>query len=247
MTRFSPIIVSSLLLALSACRTEPELNCERVRFGWPHFELDPSADVSSVEGLQIDFSVRSDLLPDALAKLSIGETGPEGNEKILLGEARSDDEGLLAFTNIPVPLGPVLFLIDALGDCGRARTGRRTFVWDGLGQPQCQLSLVSGPAADPVTGVFNLQAEHDEDVDTAGMQVRLAVDAGRPDMQIELLALDRETGTQQDFELSVDASGLGQLSLTLAEGEQAVRALCYWQPQDFRVNTPTRIFLVDSQ
>ena len=248
MTPSSVTIVPTLLFALCACRPEPELNCERVRFGWPPLQLDPSADVSSAEGLQVNLSVRSDLLPSALAKLSIAESGPEGDQdKVLIAQTLADSDGLLIFAEVNVPLGSLVFFIDAEDECGQAHTGRRAFVWDGLGQPQCQLGLASGPVADPVTGIFDLRAEHDEDSDTPGMQVSVVIDAERPDMQVSLFVVDRETGTSQDFELAVDASGVGQQSLTLAEGEQAVRAVCYWQSQELRLNTPTRIYFVDSQ
>jgi hypothetical protein len=240
-------LVPSLLLALGACRAEPEINCERVRFGWPHFELDPSKDVSAAEGIQIDFRVESDLLPNAPAKLSVAVSGPEGDEdQVLVGETRSESDGGLIFTNVTVPLGPIVFFIDAEDECGRARTGRRTFVWDGLGMPQCELRLATEAPVDPESGRRELGAEHDEDGDTAGMQVEVIVESGRPDMDVDLFVLDRETGGSEEFELSVDETGVGRQAVTLGEGEQALRGVCYWEPEDFRVTTATRVYFVDS-
>lgn len=240
-------ILPVLLLALGACRGEPELNCERVRFGWPHFELDPSADVSSAEGIQIDIRLESDLLPNAPAKLSIEVTNSEGEqERSVVAEARSESDGGLHFTDVTVPLGPIIFYIDAEDDCGKARSGRRTFVWDGLGMPQCELRLASEPAADPQSGVRDLGAEHDEDEGTAGMQVEVIIDSGRPDMEVTLFAVDRESAGNQDFDVPVDEVGIGRQTLTLPEGEQALRGVCYWEPEDFRVTSVTKVYYVDS-
>jgi hypothetical protein len=247
MNASSLTILPALLLALGACRGEPELNCERVRFGWPNFEVDPADDVSAAEGIQINFSVRSDLLPNAPARLSIAVSGPEGDEdQVLVAETRSQSDGLLTFTDVTVPLGPMIFFIDAEDECGKARTGKRTFVWDGLGMPHCELRLASEPESDPETGSFELVAAYDEDENTPGMQVEVLVDAGRPDMQISLFVVDREGGANQEFDLPAGDDDIGQQAVTLAEGEQALRAVCYWEPQDFRVSTATRVYFVDS-
>jgi hypothetical protein len=234
MTRSLHIFLFTLMLGLLSCRGEPDLNCERVRFGWPHFDVGPASDTSSAEGIQIDIPVRSDLLPGASAKLTItAETVPEEEqEAVFAGEAQADENGLLVFEDVTVPIGSILFLVDGSDSCGSARSGRRTFVWDELGKPKCEVGVVSGPAADPSTGVFDLTSEHDEDVATAGMQVSIAVAPGRSDMEVTLFVVDRETGDKQTVELPLGDDDLGLQSLTLAEGEQAVRAVCYWPGPD---------------
>ncbi len=248
MTRSYYLVLPALVLALLSCRSEPDLNCERVRFGWPNFDEGPNTDISGAEGIQIDIPVRSDLLPGSLAKLTItAATDPEEDqEAVFAAESRADKDGMLFFEDVTLPVGSILFLIDAKDSCGSARGGRRTFVWDGLGKPQCEVGIISGPAADPTTGVFELNIEHDEDVGTAGMQVSIAVAAGRSDMEVTLFVVDRETGDTQTLDYPVDDSGVGQQSLTLAEGEQAVRAICYWPDEDLNLTSPTLVYNVDS-
>ncbi len=248
MTSSHLLLVPTLCLGLLACRAEPELNCERVRFGWPHLDESPSSDISSAEGIQIDIPVRSDLLPGAPAVLTVTDLNVPEDEQEALFAARSqaDSEGLLFFEEVTLPLGSLLLLISAEDECGRARTGRRTFVWDGLGKPQCDLSLAKSPAADPVSGIYDLRPEHDEDAQTAGMQVSVLVDAGRPDMEVRLFVVDRESGDTQDAELMAGEDNKAVQSLTLAEGEQAVRAICYWPYEDLYQTSPTQVYLVDS-
>lgn len=248
MTPAKLIVLPAMLLSLLACRAEPELNCERVRFGWPHFDEGPSSDVSEAEGIQINIPVRSDLIPGARATLTITDENlpEEEREAIFAAEAYADKDGQLVFENVTIPIGSILFLIDAEDACGRARTGRRTFVWDGLGRPQCELALALLPEPDPSTGSFDLVAEHDEEPGTPGMQVTAQVNAGRSDMDVKLFVVDRETGDTQNFDVAVDSVGEGEQAMTLAEGEQAVRADCYWPTEDLHVTTPTRVYFVDS-
>ena len=102
----SLLLLSPMLLGLLSCRGEPSLNCERVRFGWPFFDEDPSSDIDpSIEGIQIDIPVRSDLLPGAYAKLTItAESVPEEErEAVFAGDARADADGLLVFENVTIP------------------------------------------------------------------------------------------------------------------------------------------------
>ncbi len=237
-----------LALGLLACRAEPELNCERVRFGWPHFDESPSSDISSAEGIQIDIALRSDLLPGASATLSItAENVPEEErESAFAAEAVADAEGQLVFKDVTLSLGSLLFLVDAEDDCGKARAGRRTYVWDGLGKPQCVIALASDPDPDPESGSFELGPEDDEDSGTAGMQVRVLIDAGRSDMEVDLFVVDRETGTSESLELLAGENNLAEQSLTLAEGEQALRAICYWPGEDLYQTSPTQVYMVES-
>jgi hypothetical protein len=238
-------LVSVLLsTGLLACQEQPDRACERVRFGWPHFELNTSQDESPTEGVQISFSVRSDLLPGGVGNLSI-ETGEDGEEvRTFVAKARADQAGLLTFEDITIPVGRFIFLLDAEDACGVARSGKRVYLWDGLGQPQCALSIASGFDIDPDTGASMLGPAQDEDLDTPGMQVTAEVNAGRPDMRIRLFVRDRTRGSNQDFQFD---SSTGEQPLTLGEGEQALRAVCFWEKEDFHMSTPTRVYHVESE
>ena len=238
-------VLIALPLLFVACREEPELLCEGIRFGWPAFQIDPSSDVSASEGIQINLEVGSDLLPGSRANLFVTPGTEDDREaQVFVGDAIAGAQGQLSFSDVGIPLGSIIFIIEAEDACGKARGGRRTYVWDGQGQPQCELSLATEP--DPVSESLEreLGPEHDEDPTLAGMQVEVLIEAGRPDMQVSLFAVDRETGDTRNFELGVDQLGVAQQSLTLPQGEQALRAICYWPVEDFRVTTPTRVYRV---
>ncbi len=240
-------LVPLLLLGLgAACQPPPEDACNRVRFGWPFFQLDPSADVSDAEGLQISFDVRSDLDPGIRADLFLRDEETEEQVQTFVGEATSDDDGLLSFSNVSIPEGNILFILEARDDCGVQRTGKRAFVWDGLGIPQCLLSLGMPPETPDDGSLPILGAEHDEDPTTDGIQVRALVDAGRPDMEIRVFARDRELDEDQEFVRDSDSDGKAEILITLPPGEQALRAVCYWEPEDLRRNSPTYVFDVES-
>jgi len=244
--RIAPLSFFGLvLLGLgAACQPPPDDACNRVRFGWPFFQLDPSADVSDEAGIQIRFDVRSDLAPGVAANLFLRDE--ETDEQSFVGEAVSDADGLLSFSDVTIPEGDILFILEARDECGVQRTGRRAFVWDGLGIPQCSLSLGLPPEIPSDGSLPILGAEHDEDPGTAGIQVRVIVDAGRPDMQITVFARDRELDEDQEFIVDSEDDGTAEVLLTLPAGEQAIRSVCYWEPEDLRSNSATYVFDVDA-
>lgn len=236
-------LASASLGLLMACHGEPEFTCERVRFGWPAFDLNPSADVNpQAEGLQVDFDVRSDIEAGVRATLTIaaGDSDP-----VFAGEAQTQEDGSVSFRDITVPEGEIVFFLDADSQCGRHRSGTRTFVWDGLGFPSCSLSLASEPDPDPESPYPVLRSGNDEDLTLDGMQVQVRIAAGRPDMRVRLFALDRETGATQTFELEPDQGGLAETTVTLGEGEQALRAVCFWDAQGLRPSSATWTYLVE--
>lgn len=237
-------LLAAALVAGAGCQTPPEDACNRVRFGWPFFEIDPMVDTGDEEGIQLRFDVRSDLEGGVEANLFLRTEGTE--EQTFVGAAMSDPDGLLSFANVSVPTGDILFILEARNDCGLQRTGRRAFVWDGLGIPQCSLSLATPPAIPEDGSPAILGPEHDEDPATEGVQVRVIVDAGRPDMEIDLFARDRERGEDTEVPLSLSGMGVGETVLTLPTGEHALRAVCYWEPEDLRSSTPTHVFLVEA-
>jgi hypothetical protein len=246
MSRFQ-LVVPLLLLGLgAACQPPPEDACNRVRFAWPFFQLDPSADVSDEVGIQISFDVRSDLAPNIRANLFLRDEESEEQAQTFVGEATSDADGLLSFADVSIPEGNILFILEAQDDCGLQRTGNRAFVWDGLGIPQCSLTLGLPPEIPEDGSLPILGAEHDEDPGEDGIQVRVTVDAGRPDMEVRIFARDRELDEDQEFTLDSAADGTAEALLTLGVGEQAIRSVCYWAPEDLRSTSPTYVFDVES-
>ncbi|MCP4446375.1 MAG: hypothetical protein GY811_13680 [Myxococcales bacterium] len=238
MSRF--LLLAPLLLVFAACHTPPDEACNRVRFGWPFLELDPNSDVSAEEGIQIDFDVRSDFSSGVEANLFLRLGDSE--EQALVGEATSGSDGLLSFQDVSVPEGEVVFIVEARDDCGLHRTGKRVFVWDGLGFPACDLGLATEPTRPADGSIPVLSSEHDENSGEDGMQVRIVVETGRPDMEVTLFARDREQGESREFSVPSGASGLSEIPLTLPAGEQAIRAVCYWAPEELRVNTATYLY-----
>ncbi len=237
------VFIVPLLLATVACQGEPERACNRVRFGWPEFQLDPSADTSDAEGIQLAFDVRSDLEANTQASLYL-RIGDE-EEQTLLAEAITTHDGLLSFDSATVPLGGIVLIVDARDECGTHRTGRRLYVWDGLGFPGCELVLAHSPQEPTDGSIPVLGPEHDEDSDLAGMQVRVLIEAGRPDMDVSLFARDRERDESQEFFRQSDTNGRAEMLVTLPQGEQALRAVCYWEPQELRPSSATHVFLVE--
>ncbi len=224
-------------LTLLGCHTPPDDACNRVRFGWPFFEIDPMVDTEDAEGIQLRFDVRSDLKSGVQANLFLRTE--DSDQQSFVGEAVSDEDGLLSFSNVSVPTGDILFILEARNDCGLQRTGRRAFVWDGLGVPDCALSLATPPEPPEDGALAQLTEEHDEDPATPGIQVRVIVDAGRPDMEVSLFARDRTRDENSEESIVPGSDGSGDVLITLPAGEHALRAVCYWEAEDLRVNTPT--------
>ena len=238
-----PLLLSGLV---AACQPPPDDACNRVRFAWPFFQLDPTADVSSEAGIQVSFGVRSDLAPDVFAKLYLRDEESENEDETLVGEAISDADGLLSFSSVSIPEGDILFILRAQDECGVQVTGKRAFVWDGLGIPQCSLTLGLPPETPADGSLPILGSEHDEDLATDGIQVRVIVDAGRPDMEVRVFARDRELDEDQEFTLGSGSDGTAQVLVTLPEGEQAIRSVCYWEPEDLRSTSPTFVYDVQA-
>ncbi len=230
------------LLLAASCVSPPERACNRERFSWPNFLIEPSQDVDSAEGIQIDFSVGSDLAPGLEVTLLIAE-GDE--DRAVVGSGVSAEDGSIAFTGISVPLGRMVFFLEVSDDCGTHRSGKRTFVWDGLGFPSCELALGSGPQVDPEGSIPVLKPEHDADPNTPGFQASVEIVAGRPDMEVRLFVVDRETGDEQNFSLEVGEDSRVVQQVTLGQGEQAMRAVCIWELEDLRPSTPTYEFFVE--
>jgi hypothetical protein len=233
----------ALLAAAAGCQQEPARACERVRFGWPLVQLDPSDDVApDEEGIQLDFDLRSDLREGTLVALYLvaGEGDPA-----FVAQSLSGPDGVIPFRGVTVPLGEVIFFAQGQDSCGRFRTGRRVYVFDGLGIPRCDLQLAVPASDDPDSSLPVLGAEQDDDPNTPGMQLRLSIDAGRPDMSIDLFVSDRERGENQSYELDASEDGTATVVIPLGGGEQALRAVCHWEVEDLSPSSPTYEFWVD--
>ncbi|MBL4635734.1 MAG: hypothetical protein JKY56_17870 [Kofleriaceae bacterium] len=229
-------------LFLYACGEPPERACDRVRFGWPNFLIEPSQDQSDAEGIQVSFAVASDLLPDIEVNLLVAQ-GDE--DRVVVGSGISQEDGGISFTDISVPQGSIVFFVEARDECGVHRSGKRTYVWDGLGFPQCKLSLSAGPDESSGSGLPVLTSEHDLDENQPGFQTRIRVEAGRSDMEVRLFVLDQESGESQDFILPTQSDGTITQVVTLAPGEQAMRAVCIWETENLRPSTPTFSYIVE--
>jgi hypothetical protein len=245
MVRFVSGALLALLVGATGCEGEPSLLCDRVRVIWPFFNLDPSLDTSSAEGLQIDLALRSSLLPGTAVSLSV--QGPEGEPVIHPEQAVADETGDLLFTDVTVPFGRVTLQVTASNECGDTRSTRTPFVWDGLGYPACDLELGVEPAVvEALAPLGVLRAEHDADPETPGVQLQVTITAGRPDMTVSFFQLDPATGEQDITTEQANADGQAVYTVDLSEGEHALRAVCEWEEGGLRPSSPSFRLWVDS-
>jgi len=209
-----------------------------VRFSWPEFNLDSHADTRpDLEGLQVNLTVHSDLPPGVQTTLYLRE-GDDKDSQRELAKVFAQDDGTLLFSDITIIEGEIVLLLDASDDCGKHRSGKRLYVWDGQGIPQCTLDLAT-PSSDGVLG-----PQQDEDDTTSGMQVRVLVQAGRPDMEVRLFVRNRTLQTERSFTHPSQENGDAEFALTLEEGEQAIRAVCLWEPRALYPSSATHVFQV---
>lgn len=217
-----------------------------MRVVWPFFNIDPSEDTSPAAGIQIDLVLRSSVLPGSRAVLTVqGETGDPVEHP---EPALADQDGLLVFSGVTVPVGRVLLAVAVENECGEVESSRRPYVWDGLGLPICELDLGVEPAVvEEIAPLSVLRAEHDADPEAPGVQLQVAVNAGRPDMTVSLFALDQSTSEQEVLSQESGDDLTGEFPITLDEGEHALRAICEWPPAELRPSSPTLHLLVDTQ
>ena len=226
----------------SGCQGEPERLCDRPRVLWPYFELDPRADISDEPGLQVTIDLRTSLSPGTEVDLflQVGEDAP-----LLLQTRPTAEGGALRFEAVTLPLGPLTLFIEAENECGPLSSGRSTFVWDGLGFPRCDLFIPGAPAAEIGDPPPILPAEADADGEREGFQVAVEVAAGRPDMDVSLFVLDRDSGAEEVY-LEPSGNDLrADFLLDLGAGEWAIRALCRWEPEDLRESSATLAFRIE--
>lgn len=242
----------SALLALAlagaaGCQGQPSLLCDRSRVVWPFFEIDTSDDIDpAAEGIQLDLDLNTSYLPGTIAYLTVE---PEEGDPVAHPESGEvEDSGRLRFHAVTVPLGRVILSLSLVNECGDGSSRRQLFVWDGLGYPECTLTLSVQPDSDTALAPLGvLRAEHDADPEQPGVQLSVHVVAGRPDMQVLLFVLDLTTGEEVRLDQDSGDDLAADYDLTLREGEHAMRAVCHWTPADLSPSSITRQLFVDTR
>lgn len=245
----SRLLVPALVAIAAAgagCEGQPSLLCDRSRVVWPYFEVDTADDTSEAEGIQIDIDLRTSYLPGSVATLVIEPE--EGDPTVHPDTEVVGDDGSLRFTGVTVPLGRVNLSLSIVNECGEGSSRRELYVWDGLGYPECTLTLSVEPDAETALAPLGvLRAEHDGDPGQAGVQLSVEVATGRPDMQVFLFVLDLTRDEEQKLEAESGDDRAAAWDLTLREGEHALRAVCHWLPAGLSPSSVTRHLFVDTR
>jgi hypothetical protein len=236
-----------LASSLVACQGEPSRLCDRARVIWPFFDIDPADDVDpDQEGIQVDLTLRTSLPVGSTGILSVEPV--EGDPAIHPQSATAGEDGVLDFHAVTLPTGRVTLTVFIENECGQASTTRSLFVWDGLGIPSCELAISPAPVeVEGLAPLGVLRAEHDADPEAPGLPLEVEVLAGRPDMTVTLFALDLGEGLETRLESEAGADGAATFSLTLADGEHALRAVCHWAAEDLRPSSITRRLWIDTE
>lgn len=244
--RSIPALVALALLGAAGCQSQPSLLCDRSRVVWPFFEIDTADDTSSADGIQIDLELNTSYLPGSAAYLTVA---PEEGDPVAHPEPGTvAEDGRLSFREVTVPLGRVTLSLAIVNECGEGSSRRELYVWDGLGVPECTLTLSA--EADPDTALAPLgvlRADQDADPGREGLQLTARVDAGRPDVRVLLFVLELASGIEQELEEESGDDLAVEHELTLAEGEHALRAVCHWAPAGLSPSSITRRLFVDTR
>jgi len=243
-----PLLAALFALAAAAtgCEGQPSLLCDRSRVVWPFFEIDTADDTSDAEGIQIDLDLRTSYLPGSVARLTVE---PEEGDPIAHPQsAVVGDDGSLRFTDVTVPLGRIGLSLSIVNECGEGSSRRELYVWDGLGFPECTLTLSVEPDSETsLAPIGVLREEHDADPGRAGVQLSVQVATGRPDMQVFLFVLDLDSGEEAKLEQESGEDLAADYDLTLREGQHAMRAVCHWAPAGLSPSSVTRHLFVDTR
>ena len=241
------LLALALALAGAAgCQGTPSLLCDRSRVVWPFFEIDVSDDSSDEEGVQIDIDLRTSYLPGSVATLLIE---PEEGDPVAHPDPEEvGEDGGLHFDDVTIPLGRVLLSVSIVNECGEGSSRRELYVWDGLGFPECTLTLSVEPDQETALApVGALRAEHDEDPGRAGVQLSARVATGRPDMDVFLFVLDLDRGEEVKLEQDAGDDSAADFDLSFPEGAHALRAVCHWTPGGLSPSSLTRRLFVDTR
>lgn len=238
----SAVVLASLVGLAAGCDTEPARLCDRVRVVWPFFDIDAADDVDPAPGIQIDLELKTNLVDGTPARLDVVD--PEG-ERTPHPEGGVVEDGVLRFPAVTVPTGRIELALTAFSECGEVPSRRGLYVWDGTGYPACSLTLGVEPAPSEDHPLGTIGSAADVDGATPGIQIPVAVDAGRPDMEVALFVRDVETATDTVYE---DVSGPDlavDFTVSLPPGEVSIRAVCTWPVEDLRPSSHTARFFVE--
>ena len=236
------LLVASAAVTLSAtgCGDGPICPAEIfVAITAPAADSDVRDDVDAeTPGVQIDVQVRSSLVDGQSFTLTVtGEDG--GNEDY---QAVSDAEGDVVFENVTVPAGAVTLRVDGTSeDCGDGSDEIEVNVVAGAG---CVLTVREEPIEnDYYAPLPVLNASNDADADTANFQANIDIES-LSDYEVELFVLDVDAATENSAgQLTADADGAATFAITLAQGRQALRAVCVSPNSSASPSITTTVFV----
>src|SRR5690606_5682711 len=132
-----------------------------------------------------------------------------------------------------VPLGRVQLSVVAHGECSTVSSARQLYVWDGDGYPACGLSLGVVPAPSEERAPLGVISSADDvGPGDPGIQIPVAIDAGRPGMAVSLFVRDVATAHDVVHESDSDGAGQADFTVTVPPGEVAIAAVCAWPGED---------------
>lgn len=181
-----------------------------------------TTDVSPEPGVQINVPIRSNLREGDVVTLIVSD--PMGTELERL-TTESDADGDAEFASVNVSAGLVVLRAEAAaGDCG---IGADEVQFNVLEGGACGLSVREGLLeSDYYAPLPVLNTSNDSDMVLPGFQANIDVSTSE-NSAVELFVLDIDSATENSAGVvSADALGVATFPLTLAEGRQALRAVC---------------------
>jgi hypothetical protein len=172
-------------------------------------------DASSADGVQTDVDIRSNLLAGDELSLVVSM----GDADIATYATTADQDGRARFAQITVPTGLITLRVSASSACGEGEDSVAVVV----GNQDCLIGVREEPTASEYYGIPVLNAGHDTDADRAGFQgtADVSTTAG---FAVELfVAAPAEASLG---EMTADADGAAAFPLSLAEGQNTLRAVC---------------------
>jgi hypothetical protein len=209
-----------------ACQGPPDDVCdgERITWGLDGISVHPTADVDPRPGLQINVVVRTTLTPGFTMRLYVAV---DGGEDVDGPESVVDGSGTLRFESVTVPPGSLRLSVRGQNECREVRSSRNLFVFDEEGDAVCVVGFVDAEV-EPSTGDKTFLTTSDQDVETPGLQAGMVVATGRSGVDVDLLVLRIDSGTENLMSVSTTDTGEAMFGVTLEDGEYAVRAICRW-------------------
>ncbi len=172
-------------------------------------------DASSADGVQTDVVIRSNLLAGDELDLVVSM----GGDDIATYGATADQDGRARFEQITVPTGLITLRVTASSGCGDAEDSVSLVV----GNQDCLIDVREQPTASEYYGFPVLNAGHDTDADSAGFQgtADVTTSAGFTVEMFVAAPVEASLG-----EMTADGSGAAAFPLSLADGQNTLRAVC---------------------